>query len=211
MRGETLQPGGEATGVSAVDKIVLLHQALARLEHDWKLTKPHPLFRPGHFSILPAVVVGAPKSGLVPFVVPDEARLEVIAWYSPVDEADDVRAEIEDAVRRAAAADPWLRAHPPGVTWRHHWPKSVLDPGHPIVDATSRAHKRATRRLAVVAGFPAVEDTTWLNAAGIPAISYGPGDLRSAHGVDEHVDIAELLDATATFALLAADWCGLAT
>jgi acetylornithine deacetylase len=210
MRGATLQPGGEATGVSAVDKIFLLYQALGRLEHDWTFTKPHPLFRPGHFSILPAVIVGAPRSGLVPFVIPDEARLEVIVWYSPAEEADAVRRELEDALERAAAGDGWLRAHPPKVEWRHHWPKSVLDPEHPIVEATSRAHERSTGRRSVVAGFPAVEDTTWLNAAGIAAISYGPGDLRAAHAVDEYVDIAELREATLTFALLAADWCGIA-
>ena len=211
MRGETLEPGGEATGVSAVDKIVLMHQALARLEHDWRFTKPHPLFRPGHFSILPAVVVGAPKSGLVPFVVPDEARLEVIVWYSPSETDAEVRTEIEEHLTRAAAADTWLRAHPPAVTWRHHWPRSVLDPGHPIVRAASEAHLRATGRRAIVAGFPAVEDTTWLNAAGIPAISYGPGDLRAAHAVNEWVDLAEVHEAALTFALLAAAWCGVAT
>jgi acetylornithine deacetylase len=61
-----------------------------------------------------------------------------------------------------------------------------------------------------VAGFPAVEDTTFLNAAGIPAISYGPGDLRRAHAVDESVDIVEVHEATLTYALLAAQWCGVA-
>ena len=151
MRGETLEPGGESTGVSAVDKIVLLHQSLARLEHDWRFTKPHQLFRPGHFSILPAVVVGAPRNGLVPFVIPDEARLEVIVWYSPDETADDVRTELEEHIARTAAADTWLRFHPPTVRWRHHWPKSVLDPGHAIVRATSEAHLRATGRRAIVA------------------------------------------------------------
>ena len=212
MRGETIRPtgGGEAYGVSAIDKIVLLHQALARLETDWRYTKPHQLFPAGHFSILPGVVVGGPRSGLVPFVIPDEARMDVIVWYHPDEEVGEVEAELEDCIERAAAGDSWLRAHPPRLEWRHHWPKSVLDPGHPIVGAVAWAHEQSTGRPSVVAGFPAVEDTTWLNAAGIPAVSYGPGDLRSAHAVDEHVEISELLDATLTFALLAADWCGVA-
>jgi acetylornithine deacetylase/succinyl-diaminopimelate desuccinylase family protein len=211
MRGATLEPGGESIGVSAVDRIVLLHQALAGLERDWRVTKPHPLFPPGHFSILPGVIVGAPRSGLVPFVVPDEARMEVIVWYSPAETADDVRDEIQQHIARAAAGDNWLRAHPPVVTWRHHWPKSVLDPDHAIVLATATAHTGATGRPAVIAGFPAVEDTTWLNAAGIPAISYGPGDLRAAHAVDESVALAEVHEATLAYALLAAEWCGLAS
>jgi acetylornithine deacetylase len=210
MRVATLEPGGESVGVSAVDKIVLVHQAILQLEHNWRFTKPHHLFAPGQFSILPGVIVGAPRSGLVPFVIPDEAHLEVIAWYSPDDNADDARAEIEEAIARVAANDPWLRIHPPLVEWRHHWPKSVLDPEHPIVHATAEAHLRSTNRRAVVAGFPAVEDTTWLNAAGIPAISYGPGDLRRAHAVDESVDIVEVHESTLTYALLAAQWCGVA-
>jgi acetylornithine deacetylase/succinyl-diaminopimelate desuccinylase family protein len=210
MRGQTLEPGGEATGVSAVDKIVLIHQALAVLEHDWRFIKMHPLFQQGHFSILPGVIVGAPRSGLVPFVIPDEARLEVIVWYSPSDTAEDVREEVEECIGRVTAADRWLRVHPPAVQWRHHWPKSVLDQQHAIVAATADAHLMATGRRAVVAGFPAVEDTTWLNAAGIPAISYGPGDLRAAHAVNESADIEEMFEATLTFALLAAEWCGVA-
>jgi acetylornithine deacetylase len=212
LRGETVRPGGlgEAVGVSAVDKIFLLHQALGQLETEWRRSKRHSLFAPGHFSILPGVVVGGPRSGLIPFAVPDEARLEVIAWYHPDEAADDVRHELEASIAAAAETDSWLRAHPPRVEWRHHWPRSALDPSHPIVSATAQAHRRATGRAAVVHGFPAVNDATWLNAAGIPAISYGPGDLRVAHAVDEHVSTDELRTATLTFALLAAGWCGVA-
>ena len=136
--------------------------------------------------------------------------MDVLVWYNPNEEAADVRAELEEAIARVAHSDPWLTAHPPVVEWRHHWPKSVLDQNHPIVGAVDRAHELSVGRPAVIAGFPAVEDTTWLNAAGIPAGSYGPGDLRAAHAVDEHVEISELLDATLTFALLAAEWCGVA-
>jgi acetylornithine deacetylase len=210
LRGETVRPGGlgEAVGVSAVDKIFLLHAALGRLEAEWRTTKTHPLFAPGHFSIMPGVVVAGPRSGLVPFFVPDEARMEVLVWHHPDDEAEDVRREVETELGRAADADAWLRVHRPRVEWRHHWPKSVLDAGHPIVAATARAHGRSCGSRAAVQGFPAVEDMTWLNAAGIPAINYGPGDLRAAHAVDEHLDVGELLTATLTFALLAAEWCG---
>jgi acetylornithine deacetylase len=212
LRGETVRPGGlgEAVGVSAIDKLFLLYQALEQLETAWRTSKVHPLFAPGHFAILPGVVVGGPRSGLVPFAVPDEARLEAVAWYHPDEVVDDVRGEIEASLARAAKADRWLRAHPPRVDWRHHWPPSTLDPAHPVVTATMDAHRRATGGPAALRGFLAVDDATWLNAAGIPAISYGPGDLRSAHAVDEHVAIDELRTATLTFALLAAGWCGVA-
>lgn len=211
MRGETIHAGGygAAVGVNAIDKSFLVYQALRHLEEEWGLTKRHPLFRPGHFTIAAGVFVGAPRTGLVPFFVPDLATIEYIVWYHPDDEAESVRAEIEEQVAAAARLDDWLRQHPPTVEWKHHWPPSKVDPAHPLVAATCRAHELASGGPASVAGFPAVEDSTFLNLAGIPAISYGAGDLRVAHAVDEHVEIEELVLATKTYALLAADWCGI--
>lgn len=58
-------------------------------------------------------------------------------------------------------------------------------------------------------GFYGVCDATWLNQAGIPAITFGPGDLRVAHGNDEYVDLDEVWVAARTYALLAAQWCEL--
>ena len=207
LRGETQGPGGAAVGVSAIDQIMPIYQALRALEAVWAERKRHPLFPPGHFAISPGVFIGGPRSGLVPFFIPDGARIEYVAVLDPRDEPDAVRAEIEDTVARAAAGEGWLREHPPAVRWNHHWPPSAVPVDHPIVEAARRAHERSAGRPAQVCGFAAVEDTTFLAAAGIPAISYGPGDLRVAHAVDEHVIVDELLTACRTYALLAAAWC----
>ena len=56
-----------------------------------------------------------------------------------------------------------------------------------------------------------MEDTAFLNAGGVTAVSYGPGDIRVAHADDEHILIDELLTATKTYALLALEWCEPAT
>ena len=210
MRGETIRAGGYGAevGVNAIDKAFIVYEALRRLEDEWGLSKRHPLFRPGHFTIAAGVFVGAPRTGLVPFFIPDSTRIEYIVWYHPDDDPQSVRDEIEAQIAAAAATDTWLRTHPPAVEWLHHWPASAVDPSHPIVSATCRAHERASGGAATVNGFPAVEDATFLNQRDIPAISYGPGDLRVAHANDEHVVIDELLLATRTYALLAAEWCG---
>jgi acetylornithine deacetylase len=94
------------------------------------------------------------------------------------------------------------------VEWKHHWPATATDVAHPIVAATSAAHEATTNEPALVAGFVAVNDATFLNQAGIPTVTYGPGDLRVAHAVDENLPIADLVAATKTYAVLAAEWCG---
>jgi acetylornithine deacetylase len=210
MRGMTLQPGGDAIGVSAIDKAMLVYTALRDLERQWTDTKSHELFTHGHFAIYPGVFIGAPKSGQVPFFIADEARIEYVVVYSPNDSEEQVHREIEAAIAGAAHSDRWLTAHPPEVVWIHHWPPSVIDPSHPIVKAASKAHETANGAGARVRGFAAVDDATFLVAAGVPAITYGPGDIRIAHAPDEHVEIDELMAAVRTYALLAIDWCGVA-
>jgi acetylornithine deacetylase len=208
LRGETLRPGGSELGVSAIDKIMLLYQALRDLEGEWLADKHHPLFAPGHFAIYPGVFVGGPRSGLVPYFIADAARIEYVVIYHPDDDPTAIRAEIADRVTEAAGLDEWLEQNPPTLAWVHHWPASKVEATHPIVEATRTAHARATGEAAEIHGFAAVEDTTFLTLGGIPAISYGPGDLRRAHAVDEYVDVRELTTACRTFALLAVDWCG---
>ena len=45
-------------------------------------------------------------------------------------------------------------------------------------------------------------------AAGIPTVQYGPGDVRHAHSVDEHVPIDEVIACAQTYAHLIVARCG---
>lgn len=216
MRGTTIRAGGagSAVGVNAVDKAVLIFDALRQLEDEWGQTKQHPLFPPGHFTIHPGVIQGGTPGVMVPFFLADTTTIEYCVWYSPDDDPAAVRGEIEHQIARAASLDPWLREHAPRVEWKLHWPANVPE-AEAITAATCAAHERAAvgTRLegpATIAGFAAVEDASFLTAGGTPAISYGPGDLRVAHADDEYVLIDEVLCATRAYALLAMDWCGTA-
>lgn len=217
MRAEAIRAGGlgSAVAVSAIDKGVAMFMAIRELEEQWGQTKRHELFAPGHFTIHPGVVTGGPEGVLVPFVVSEFMTTEYCVWYHPDDDPADVRAEIEQHVARAAQLDPWLREHPPEFEWKLTWPAARVAADHPIVSATLDAHELAAVGTAYagrpeVRGFAAVEDTSFLCAAGIPAISYGPGDIRVAHAADEYVLVDELMTACCTYALLAMSWCGVA-
>lgn len=215
MRAETFRAGGSgaAVGVNAIDKGFEIFQAIRKLEDEWGQTKSHPLFAPGHFTIHPGVVVGGPVGVLVPFVVSEVMTIEYCVWYHPDDKPEDVQREIEEHVHRAAQLDPWLREHPPTLDWKLNWPASQAPPNHPIIDAVLKAHVAAAEgtRFAgepPIRGFAAVEDTAFLNAGGVPAISYGAGDIRVAHADDEYVLIDELITACKTYAITALEWCG---
>lgn len=216
MRGQTIRAGGAGpdVGVNAIDKGVLIFEGLRRLEEEWGISKRHPLFAPGHFTIHPGVVTGGPHGVLVPFFISEFMTLEYCIWSSPDDDPEDVKREIETHVDRLAQTDGWLREHPPAIEWKLNWPANKPEADE-ITAATLDAHERAAvgSRYAGrpdVVGFAAVEDATFLTLGGTPAISYGPGDLRVAHADDEYVVVGEVLCAARTFAVLAMAWCGVA-
>jgi acetylornithine deacetylase len=210
-RGQTLHPSatGEPPGVSAIDKGLVILEGLRRLEQQWAFAKRHPLYRPGQFTIMPGILEAGTTGVQFPLFVPEHMRTEYLVWYPPDDDPDEVKAQIEEHVHKLAATDDWLREHEPRIDWRLHWPANS-PPGDEITAAMCAAHERAADGTRF-AGFPAVDDASWLTLAGIPAISYGPGDLAVAHADDEFVRIDEVMCATRAFALLAMQWCGVST
>lgn len=211
-RGSLIWPGGagEQFGVNAIDKGFLVYEALRQLEQTWGFTRTHPLFAPGHFTIGVNVMFGRPPGPPVPFIVPHICTLETIVIYPPGVPAEEIRAEVEAHLAHACAQDSWLREHPPELRWVHHWPPYAQPQDHPICQTVTAAYEHALAKPANIAGFPAVDDATWLERGGIPAISYGPGNVMMAHAVDEYVPISEVMEACKVYALTAMAWCGVA-
>ena len=89
-RALAIRPGGpgDAIGVNALEKAVKIVVALQELEQQWGLTKSHPYFMPGFFSLLPGVFHADP--GLdIPFYFPHRAQVAYSLWYPPDEAADD--------------------------------------------------------------------------------------------------------------------------
>ncbi len=101
-------------GVSALEKFLPLHAALARLQ-ERRNRDVHPLM--AEYPIAYPLSIGKVSCGDWASTVPDllvaEGRLGVALGEDP----ESARAELEEAVADAAGADPWLRDHPPTVAW----------------------------------------------------------------------------------------------
>jgi acetylornithine deacetylase/succinyl-diaminopimelate desuccinylase family protein len=214
IRDEVIRVGGgPEVGVHAVDKGVMLLNALQDLEKQWALTKTHPLFQPGHFTIYPGAISGGPRGTPVPFQLAGYCTIEYAIWYPPDQDPSLIRREIEEYILRVSQLDPWLRENPPEIKWNMNWPATSIGTDHPLVHTMLAAHesvsqKRASVRDRNVQGFCAVCDASFLNDAHIPSIVYGPGSLHQAHSENEFVLIDELITATKGLAVAAMNWCG---
>jgi acetylornithine deacetylase len=157
-----------------------------------------------------AICIGRVEAGDWPSSEADWLRAEGRYGVSPAEDLDSARAELEDAVAQAAAADAWLRDHPPAVEWTGgQFHPAVIANDHPLVDLISGAHADGSGGAPAVEGVPYGSDMGKLvGVGGIPTVVYGPGDVRVAHRPDEFVAVDELVACTRTLVLAALRWAG---
>jgi acetylornithine deacetylase len=187
-------------GVSAIDAYLPLHTALARLSERRNRLR-EPLL--DHLPVPYPLSVGRLQAGDWASSVPD--RLVAEGRYGLRVEEDPAvaMAELEQTVAEAAAGHPYLRDHPPLVSWPGgQFGGGHLPAGHAFGHQVAAAHARVGVRLPGERGAPWGSDLRLYNAAGIPTLHYGPGDVRLAHGPDENVPLEQVTAAAAVFTRL---------
>lgn len=160
---------------------------------------------PGHFTLHPGVITGGSRGA---FAISDESRIEYAIWHTPQDSLEQVKKEVEKKITIFAQTDPWLRENPPKVEWVLWWPPYDVPIEATICKSVAMAYEAAMEEPVKYYGLAFVDDATFLNQAGIPAISIGPGNFLVTHAANEHVEISELVDAAKIYALSVVEWCG---
>ena len=209
VAGRAVHASVRNEGVDVIDKYLLLHVALRDLEAR-RNRDAHPLMQ--HLTLPYPLSVGTVRAGDWASSVPDllvaEGRLGV-ALGEPVEAA---RAELEQTVAEVCSTDPWLAANAVRVEWvGGQFASSLLPDGHPLLRLVAGAHRRVTGRAPAVLGAPWGSDIRLLaDLGGVPAVHYGPGDVRKAHGPDESVPVEDLITVTRSLVMLIARACGTA-
>ena len=207
--GRSVHASMRLEGVDALDKYLLVHLALRRLEAE-RNDDAHPLM--SGYTLPYPLSVGTLRAGDWPSSVPDvvvaEGRLGV-ALGEPVEEA---RAALEDTIDEVCADDPWLSENPVRVEWfGGQFASGAVDPTSPVAELVSSSHTRLHGTRPHVQGVPYGSDQRLLTGiGGVPTVLYGPGDVRHAHAPDESVPVRELVAVTQTLVLLVATACGTA-
>ncbi|MBI2407001.1 MAG: ArgE/DapE family deacylase [Gemmatimonadetes bacterium] len=183
-----------------VDANTMAGLLLAELDAYQRATLPqrtHPLLGRGSFHA--ARISG----GLGLSTYADRCRVEFERRTLPGETGEQFAAELRAACDRVAARDPRFRADV-AVTFVQAANDVAVDA--PIVRALSSAVELVEGTPPSIEGLSYWTDAALLSAAGIPAICYGPGDIRLAHSATEWVPVAEVRRATAVLAQAAITW-----
>lgn len=210
VTGKSAHGANRNQGISAVEKFYPIFHDLLAWEAERNATLSHPLY--DHFDNKFPISVGLVQAGTWASTVPEVLVAEGRLGFLPGETIDGMQAQAEARIRSVAAADDWLREHPPLVEWfGGQFASCEISRDEPIAQSLAAAHEIVTGRGAAFKGITAGLDMRLLmNIGDIPTVTYGAGNTDNVHCADEWISIDDLLVAVETIAVAAIEWCGLA-
>jgi acetylornithine deacetylase len=202
LHGRAAHGSRHDLGVDAIRHAGLLLAELDALDADVLPARaPHALL--GRGSLHASLISGG--TGLTTY--PERCTLRLERRTIPGESAELALAELEEAAARAGAR---LGARAGSfrcdVALDFAQPPSDVPVEAPLVRALDAA-LRAAGEPVRVEGMPAWTDAALLNAAGIPTVCFGPGDIGVAHAAEEFVPLDEIDRAVDVLEALARAWC----
>lgn len=183
-------------GIDAIRHAGLVLAELDELDAHALHAKSHRLL--GRPSLHASTIVG----GIGMSTYPDRCILRVERRTIPGETEEDSLTELRSACERVRSRRPELDATVRLIAAQE---PSDVEVDAPVVKAVADA-LAAEKLAAPIEGLSAWTDAALLNAAGIPAICFGPGDIALAHAAEEFVPVDEIERATAVLARVAFDW-----
>jgi acetylornithine deacetylase len=210
VTGKAAHGSVRAEGVSAVEKFMPLFAAIRRLEAERNAVSGGELFA-AHRLPWP-IEVGTLRAGEWASSVPERLVCEGRFGFAPGEDEGAARRSFEDAVAAAAAEDDWLGDHAPSVEWwGGRFAPALTDPADPLVATLAAASVSVLGEVGAPVGVTYGSDMRLLvNVGGIPAVLFGPGDVRDCHMADESIAVDEVILAARTLVVTAMRFCGVA-
>lgn len=184
-------------GVDAIRHAGLLLAELDRVDAEVLPQTTHPLL--GRASLHASLITG----GVGMSTYPDRCVLTLERRNLPGESAPDVMAEVERACAAVRARRPGFEAAARLLVMQG---PSDVAVDSPLVRELASAYE-ADGQPVRIEGMSAWTDAALLNAAGIPAVCFGPGDISLAHAAEEYIPLNEIDRATEVLASFAQRWC----
>jgi len=194
-------------GISAIEKYNLIHQSIIKLEKE-----RHQSFNVKYYKLSNRVApinIGTIKGGEWHSTVPESVMVEGRFGVFPGESALDAKNAFENHLKKVANSDVWLKENPPILEWfEGQFESGQTNVNHSIIRALKHAYKNVNNNSAILEGVTYGSDLRlFTNHADIPAVLFGPGDVRLAHSANEYIEIEEVLTCVKIITNLIIKWC----
>ena len=194
-------------GISAIEKYNLIHQSIIKLEKE-----RHQSFNVKYYKLSDRVApinIGTIKGGEWHSTVPESVMVEGRFGVFPGESALDAKNAFENHLKKVANSDVWLKENPPILEWfEGQFESGQTNVNHSIIRALKHAYKNVKNNSAILEGVTYGSDLRlFTNHADIPAVLFGPGDVRLAHSANEYIEIEEVLTCVKIITNLIIKWC----
>jgi acetylornithine deacetylase len=195
-------------GISAIEKFNIINQSIIELEKE-----RHSLFSVEYYESPDRVApinIGTIKGGEWHSTVPDSVIVEGRLGVFPGEPVSDARTAFSNHIIKVSNSDPWLKNNPPIIEWfEGQFESGQTDINHSIINHLKEAYNNVNNSNPIIEGVTYGSDLRlFTNHADIPALLFGPGDVRLAHSANEYVEIEEVLTCIKIISNLIINWCG---
>jgi len=195
-------------GISAIEKFNIINQSIIELEKE-----RHSLFSVEYYESPDRVApinIGTIKGGEWHSTVPDSVIVEGRLGVFPGEPVSDARTTFSNHIIKVSNSDPWLKNNPPIIEWfEGQFESGQTDIDHSIINHLKEAYNNVNNSNPIIEGVTYGSDLRlFTNHADIPALLFGPGDVRLAHSANEYVEIEEVLTCIKIISNLIINWCG---
>jgi acetylornithine deacetylase len=199
--GKAAHASTRLEGVSALDKVLKLSEALVDDEHQRNESESNPLMRA--LGLPYPTIIGKVQGGEWASTVLDRVVVEGRYGVRLGQSVEDAEADLLRAISTAWSADDFLRQFPVRLeVTGGKFGSAEVPVDHPLPNAIAAAAERVTGTRPPLVGVPYGADMRLFINEGIPCVMYGPGDVRLAHTADERVPLEEVV----TCARVLCDW-----
>jgi len=191
--------GKEQYGVSAIEKAPLIINKLLEMERSLNKNEPDI-----------SLCVGMIKGGTYSTSTALECTLNGVAYFSAnlgtkAEGLVKVKNLLKECVKNID--DPWLKQNPPELLFQHYDDAYRLgDNGKEILSTLMGAGKDLLGKEITISKMGACDARSLGNEGGIPVIVYGPGNTKTAHSLDEYIEIDDYIKAIKVLAVTIYRW-----
>ena len=188
-------------GISAIEKGALVVDSLISLEKGLNKDKT-----------MMSLCIGTIKGGTYATATAAECVINGVAYFSPgLGTGKEGIMRVKKMLKDAALNidDEWLKANPPVIKFQHYDDAYMLPADkQEIKTLTEDVIRDVLGKEPVITQLGGGCDARHFgNQGGIPAIVYGPGDIKMAHSTDEYISLDDYIKGIKVLAVTIYRWC----